>query len=457
MRTIYFRYVFIILLSLAVMSFGVEWQQIGLAGKEVTALDIDMNGPHAMVYIGTAKEGVYEYNETNGTMGPFYTGYLDTFELFIRNVNTIYRKELDFYVGTDSGFCCYFFMDDSSHWGKSISHPVTAIQGNNDTLFAATKWKVYRKTPDSNSWKILNTDSALAGGMFVPCFTSLAVSIHPNTSVYAGSMSQISIEPWSGILMSSNLGDTWTVHNSGLIPPVISVHSLCFYRKNVTDKNGSFACGTNKGVYWHTATMKSWEPLQSGVLDSLKINNLHVTTYSNSDIPEIFACTDSGAYLLSAYPQSSFDDAEWHCLGFDKKTFCSAAIPQTGNYVKYWYVGTEDGLYKCYRDEAAIEKEDDKYETEHISNITDLVRLIRTNSKVYVTLPEVGNIPVSITIVSPNGKTVRFLQHTIHTKGNNAAVWDLNDENGNCIPAGIYLIHITMQGHYIIKPFVYHR
>ncbi len=341
---------------------GGKWERVALEGIEVTAVDIIISDNTTEIIVGTRGEGIYRYDTLNSTVTPFYTAYLDSFELFIRNVNTVYIDYIEglvnYYVGTDSGLCYYFFADDSSHWRTIAdipSQPVTAITGRNDTLFASTLPEIYRSYTGVAKWEPLNADSILkeTGPPWLPTFTSLALNDYGELIVYASSMFTLAEPSWAGVLVSQKPGDVWLPFNGGL---TASPHSLCFYRTNFSDALGNYACGTDRGVFTHKPMALSWVRLKPGILDSHRVNDLHVTTYSNSDIPEIFACTDTGAYLLSDFPQGSFDNAEWQWLDFDKKTLCAHAIPQNGNCVKFWFVGTEDGLYKYYRDDTDIQK-----------------------------------------------------------------------------------------------------
>lgn len=352
MRSHYF--ISILICTILCSNLQADWKQIGLEGIEVTAIDVGWQ-----VSIGTNGQGVYWYNDTNDLLFPLKSVLLDSFELYIRTVHSIYSYRGDYiiFAGSDSGLISYVPSSSVPQWTRITdipSEPVTAITGYGDTLFATTQREVYRSEDAGQTWKALNADSVLPSGQNVPDFTSLAVNTINPAQVFAGSKFFGAWSSWMGVLQSSDMGETWQIHNEGLVSPVMEVLSLCFFNNGIGINTDIYACGTDDGVYYYTPLLSGWQELKPGLLDTKKIYDLHVTTYSNSDIPELFACSDIGAYLLSGYPQTSFENAEWKWLDFTKKTFCASSRPQTGNYVKFWYVGTEDGLYKYFRDEADI-------------------------------------------------------------------------------------------------------
>ncbi len=356
MQSLYF--ILILICTILCSNLQADWKQIGLEGIEVTAIDVGYQ-----VSIGTNGQGVYWYNDTNDLLFPLQSVLLDSFELYIRTVHSIYSYRGDYiiFAGSDSGLISYVPSSSVPQWTRNTdipSEPVTAITGHGDTLFAATQGEVYRSEDAGQTWKELNADSVLPSGQDVPDFTSLAVNTINPAQVFAGSKFFGPWSSWIGVLQSSDMGETWQIHNEGLVPPAMEVLSLCFFNNGIGINTDIYACGTDKGVYYYTPLLSGWQELKPGLLDTKKIYDLHVTTYSNSDIPELFACSDIGAYLLSGYPQTSFENAEWKWLDFTKKTFCASSRPQTGNYVKFWYVGTEDGLYKYFRDEAGIQQKD---------------------------------------------------------------------------------------------------
>lgn len=419
---------------------GGEWERVALEGIEVTAIDIKTSNNFTEIIVGTNGEGIYKYDDQNSTITPFYTSYLDSFELFMRNINSVYIG-LNCFTGTDSGLYYYFISDcltcdydyDSSGWERIYdipAEPVTAITGRDDTIFAATRGEIYRSSNGGYQWEALNADSALPEMQRIPYFTSLTLNEYGKMSIYAGSMSIISISPWSGVLISLNMGETWAVHNGGLIPPAISVYSLCFYKEIFSDTIGYYACGTDKGVFTYRPMALSWTRLKPGILDSHKVNDLFVTTYSNSDIPELFACTDSGAYLLSGFPDTPFDQAKWLFLKFNRKTFCASALPHTGNYVKYWFVGTDDGLYKYHREEVSI-KEENNYVKCYKKDATVTVCNNRINIRVKSELRDA----ITVYLVDSRGRIIKKIQsptsHSIHT-----------DTKG--LSRGIYIVDVKL-------------
>lgn len=102
----------------------------------------------------------------------------------------------------------------------------------------------------------------------------------------------------------------------------------------------------------------------------------------------------------------------------------------------------------------AISEDGNNFSSKHLSDLTNQILLIPTGSNLFIPLPQVTNAPVSITIVAPNGRTIRSISLTQQAKEKKMVVGDCRDKNGKTIPAGIYLIHIIIQGRYITKSFV---
>ncbi len=102
----------------------------------------------------------------------------------------------------------------------------------------------------------------------------------------------------------------------------------------------------------------------------------------------------------------------------------------------------------------AVSGDGNNFSSMHLSDWTNQVRLIPTNTNLYITLPAAIDPPGMITVVSPSGRTIRSLQIASECNGKNMVVWDLCDNNGKTLPAGLYLIHIFIQGKSITKSFV---
>ncbi len=82
------------------------------------------------------------------------------------------------------------------------------------------------------------------------------------------------------------------------------------------------------------------------------------------------------------------------------------------------------------------------------------VRLSATNAQVFISLPKAITTPVSITIRSLNGRTVRSICPEAGKAGKSLYFWDFRDNSGNVVPSGIYYIFLQMNGYNVTKPFV---
>lgn len=422
------------------IAISAQWQQLALEGTEVTAMHIG-----SKLVVGTNGRGIYWYDDSTALLSPIYSLGVDTFELFMRRIHSIYNdNEWMVFAGSDSGLYSYMPSSFNPHWTRIIDIPeeqVMAVIKRDDMFLVATQREIYRSDSGGSTFQPLNADSALPAAQSLPTFTSLAAGASNLSEILAGSMFNGSFSSWFGVLRSLDRGTTWLIHNEGLVPPVNNVYALCFFRQIFSDINGAFACGTASGVYWYPTVIENWQPLKPGVLDSRQVNDLFVSTYSNSDIPELFACTDSGAYLLSAFPQGSFDDATWRWLNYKGKTYCAQAYSQSGAYVGSWFVGTQDGLYKYSREPVLIQK----IKNDDINGMP-AIDIHTTRGKITIRCNTDRERLGQITLLDVRGRAVKMFRPA---------------ENMNVIISldglvrGVYFLHIySEKNHYINKIFL---
>ncbi|MCP4711383.1 MAG: T9SS type A sorting domain-containing protein, partial [Planctomycetes bacterium] len=359
-------------------------------------------------------------------------------------INTFRNKSAEniLFAGSDSGLYTYDPLIDSSKWTKIEEIPqnvVTSLLGDfQGEMFATTGREVYRSSYGGEQWKALNADSALPAMQFYPHFTCIATNtVLSKTHVYCGSYLTGIEESFSGVIQSNNLGDTWRVHNEGIVSPTLSVFSLCFFRNKSDDPLGLFAAGTDRGIFTHTESETSWSRLKPGIIDSQKINDMCVTKYSTSGTPEIFACTDSGAYLLTAYPDSNFSNAKWAFMNYTGKTLCAHShLFMSMDLTNYWYVGTEDGLYKCHRDETPIEKNTTVVKSKKPQIIVKFI-----NNTISIHHLQTNHKP-NIKLLDSKGKLSKDAAHVTNSRS------IINMENlGN----GVYFLHFTHDNKSIVK------
>ncbi len=341
---------FFLLVKIAVST--AEWKRIGLEGMEVTAIDAGYISDDSMIVAGTNGEGIFGCYTNKSTAMPLYSFPLDTFESYIRTIYSVClpeNKEIVF-AGSETGLYYYELLSNSAAWIKINEIPdlpVTSITQVDDTLFASTTQKIYRSNEGKEKWEALNTGSFLPEGQQLPSFTSLTVDMYNRQHIYAGSEFNGSFSSWYGVLASLDMGDNWAAMNEGLPNEMISVYTINIYRQR-WDSPVSYICGTEEGIYFRGETDTSWSSFDPAGINKYKINDLHVTFYSKSTISEIFACTDSGVYLLSERLTGSSD---WQ-LSLEKKAFCTKSY--TINDPLEWFAGASDGLYKFVKEEMPI-------------------------------------------------------------------------------------------------------
>ncbi len=342
----------IVILFLVIAGYSDGWEKIGLEGKEITALGSPSWG---FVMVGT-KNGVFRYDEAADSVTPFYSAFSDTFESYIQNVNCIFTQQKNYYIGTNSGLCVYDSTADTVCWKKITaipSLPVTAITGTRNTLYISTTREVYRRDGTA-PWAALNVDTILPPTTSLPTFTSLALNTMNETRVYAGSKFVPSFSSWSGVVQSENGGEDWEILNSGLVPPARDIFTLCCFQAGYGDTVNRCVCGTDKGVYWYIDSLSAWQPSKAGVLDTTKVFDISVAYVTESDNPVMFASTEHGAFLLPSFPGEEFQNEKWQDLNFNKKVLCATAKALPGQYIEYYYVGAEDGLYRYNPNTASI-------------------------------------------------------------------------------------------------------
>ncbi len=337
-----------------------KWELVGLKGVPVTTIDTDPSLSAPKAFIGTAGKGIYRYEFAMDTLFPFYSSNTDSFELYMRDVKASSFDKGVYYVGTDSGLCLYS-MGGTNKWiwhkmNGIPQEPVYAIAGANRSLFfVATKEKIYKSSMSSIDWRPVPVSDALPSYQSVPFFDALHIHQHNGTNLYAGSHVTSSWSSWFGAVSSSDEGNSWTENNQSLVPPVNAVYSYASYN----DTNCFFFAGTDKGVFRQIVGLSRWERYKPGPLDGQQVNDLHLSNYGTLRNTELFACTKNGAYLLSAYPEGSMDDAQWRDLALGKKSNCAYAFPYFSSH-SYWLVGTDDGLYKYTRDISFVKNPNNK-------------------------------------------------------------------------------------------------
>ncbi len=313
-----------------------EWSRIGLENIKVTSIVGGRVFNSPMLLAGTDSLGVYSKmgDETFRLLTDFGS---TTIPDGLKNINALYLAKSIFLVaGSDSGLYVYTFTSGvPPRWTKidAIHQGIYAIAGVGDTIFAATRTDVYRSLDNQFNWE--KCDLSFLQSKH-PVFTSLALW---NNSVNIGSDEWIGGSlPWVGVGNSLDFGLNWSdISNLGGSTPLKSTVYCMSTFSDFWNLPKRLIAGTDSGIFYvEDIDTGTWHPIQPQ-LEETKTRNLYVTTTTEGAVPEIFASTDEGIFVLSRRT-----GLNWMC-SLMKKTY------QVTSYTKAepvkWFAGTEDGVY----------------------------------------------------------------------------------------------------------------
>jgi ligand-binding sensor domain-containing protein len=159
----------------------------------------------------------------------------------------------DIFAGISTGFSTggwiYHSINDGNAWTLSAnqSDRVYALAANNGTLFAGIDTGVFLSTDNGDSWTVVNA------GLTNKCVISFAFK---DSSVFAGT--------YDGVFRSFDSGTSWTQVVSGLTPTAIYALAV---------GGDSVFAGTNDGVFVSANDGTSWSRLGTG-LPGMAVNAL---------------------------------------------------------------------------------------------------------------------------------------------------------------------------------------
>jgi hypothetical protein len=333
-----------LIMALSFLPCLAKWRQIGLAGKDVTALLSVVIPPADTVLIaGTKSNGVWA---RKGREGQFLL--LDNLGAvsstpFLKGITNfhLHSKSSLLFAGSDSGLCAYPLVSMiEPMWRKvktGAESVVTDITGTGDTLFCCTPAEVYRCFNGGTTWEPCSTRKILPGLGNITSFTSLAFC----WGVNAGSKFMGALNSWQGVMNSTDPGGEWRdVSNLGPVSRSLGqVFDLVVYRTRydaqqrllaVTGDGLKYVEGDLDTGYWHVLDPQ---------LNVMTPKSIHVSYFSRSLISEFWAAGDSGIYVLS----SRINTVDWARL-YDKKTNC--VIDNAAVDPEIWFAGTADGVWE---------------------------------------------------------------------------------------------------------------
>jgi hypothetical protein len=331
----------VLVVALSFLPCLAQWKQIGLAGKEVTALvSVVIPPADTLLIAGTRSDGVWARRNSGqfqlldnlGSVRP------SSFLKGITNFH-VHPKSYLLFAGTDSGLCAYPLVSMiEPMWIKVKTGAetfVTDIVGTGDTLFCCTPSEVYRSLNSGTAWEPCSARTFLPMLGNITSFTSLAFC----WGINAGSKFSGALNSWMGVMNSTDLGAKW--HDISVLPPtqtVGQVFDLVAYRTRFDAKQRLLAA-TNEGLKYVEGDLDTgcWYPLDPQ-FKAMTPKSVHVSYFSRSFISEFWVAGDSGVYVLS----DRINAVGWARL-YDKKSNCviadAAVDPQR------WFAGTGDGIW----------------------------------------------------------------------------------------------------------------
>jgi hypothetical protein len=319
-----------------------DWKQVGLKGKEVTAITkgIDLFSNQQIILVGTKDTGVYSVSGAGDTVYR-YPRYSDASDKPAGRIRTLFTSAdgIMTFAGTDSGLYGESGLFSSlPAWRKLQtfpSEPVVGIAYKDSTYYVATAIELYRsKSPwaYSNAWKPCSVSKWLPSPERSPHFTSL--TSWDLGGLVAGSNASAGSDAFGGVITgggSENRWIDWTCVNSHCVDS--DVYSLTFGFQQLY-------AGTSRGVFNYSTANEIgiWYEM-TPQLASPPARHICVTSDSITHAREIYASTDSGVYALSPRVNAN----QW-TLSLKVKAFAVASLaPDNSNAV---YAATADGVWK---------------------------------------------------------------------------------------------------------------
>jgi hypothetical protein len=318
-----------------------DWNRIGLAGIDVTAMttgiDVWRNN-RPIVLVGTEYGEVCSVSGSGDSIAKYpkiSSGATDKPAGAIRALCMSDNGEVVF-AGTDSGL--YWANLNSAAlpiWKKTEkipSEPVTAITHNDSIYCAATITELYRSKSPFGEWMPCTVSNRLPSPASAPHFTSLASWWYGGFA--AGSCLAAGTNAFGGVLIGGTDARQWNNMTCVVSQCVDSnVYSLTL------GDSGKLFAGTSRGIFWASEfDTGTWYAL-SPQLTAAPVNHVCVTYDSSINAREIYASTDSGAYILSPRINAS----QWERFISLKVYSMVSLTPKNSRIV---YAATQTGLWK---------------------------------------------------------------------------------------------------------------
>jgi hypothetical protein len=319
-----------------------DWNRIGLAGVDITAITAGIDAYHnkqPIILIGTENGDVYTVSGAHDSIAKYPTmgsGISDNPRGAVRAL-LVGKTGIETFAATDSGLYgeSMIFSSlpawkklDSIHFSK-----VTALALMDSIYCAATPTALFRTKTPFGTWTPCSISNVLPSQTPDPHFTSL--TSWWNTGFVAGSSWAEGTTYFGGVL------------TGGRQPQYNWINSTCIFSycvdNNVysltTDNSGRLYAGTSKGIFClNEIDTGKWYPITPQLTGTV-VRHVCVNYDSSIHSNQIFASTDSGIYILSP----RLNPNKWVCTTRLKSYGIASPTP---NNSKVFYAATETGLWK---------------------------------------------------------------------------------------------------------------
>jgi hypothetical protein len=319
------------------------WKQVGLAGKEVTALvTVSLSDADTLLIAGTKKEarrgnsGNFQLLDNLGETQP---------SSFLKGINALYlhQKSSLLFAASDSGLSWYPLITMiEPRWTKVAGvtgFRVTDVTGRGDTLFCCSAADVFRSFDGGMHWAACSARTFLPPLGNITSFTSLAFW----NGINAGSLFLGAMNSWLGVMNSVDNGQHWQ-DISLLAPQTQSVGQVFDLIRHPT--RSQLYAATDQGVmlikgdidtgYWSKMNPQPKEANPAALY-------ITYTLMDDSSTATLFARGDSGVWVLYELLDGSAVKQGWTRVS-TRKTYCmtSFGIESPGE----WFAGTDDGVWR---------------------------------------------------------------------------------------------------------------
>ena len=444
---------FCLILTLAAFC-SPAWKRIGLNQTEVTALCPSSNN----LYIGTKGHGVFWFQ--NDTILPVQSLMATDPAMDTLTVHTlkIFGNGRHICAGTNHGLLFHFLTMAVPRWMRVTDVPTTGIRAialaQDSILFAATHYNIYRAVDTNNyfffdtKWDTLNVSDYLPPRSF-PGFRCLLPDPENSATLYAGSIFAGMLDAWSGVLRTTDLGQTWDEYNWGWELNTPSITTLDAFRPYFMDSTLYLAGTEKRGVFSKTRNQKSWSSYDVFLSDSSRIYQVYTTYRTRSLYAQVHVATDSGVHIYS-YPDT---DKVFMRMGpgLPKIKVNALAANRSIDYDSL-FAGTADGLY--------LYTEHDDAKTEITASDGNIERISANPSPFSLSTTISFGLSkkriVSLNIYDISGKLVKQLIPTrTYSKELNRISWKGLDAQGKIMPSGLYYCRLRTDSKVMTCPLLF--